>query len=177
MYIKVSHVHLKHGVSWVAHRERIHPPMHELQGDKGSIPETGRSPGEGNGNPLQYFCLGNLVDRAAWQAILHEVTESQTQLGDWACMHTHLKYIWFLFDNYISIMEKEMATHSSILAWKILRMEKTGRLQSMGSQSRTWLSHFTHLNKAGKNFRHKIGYFLLRNSNTEILMNVDLISK
>ena len=75
MYIKVSHVHLKHGVSWVAHRERIHPPMHELQGDKGSIPETGRSPGEGNGNPLQYFCLGNPMERGDWWAIVHEVTK------------------------------------------------------------------------------------------------------
>ena len=36
-------------------------------GDMGFIPELGRSPGEGNGNPLQYFCLGNLMDRGAWQ--------------------------------------------------------------------------------------------------------------
>ena len=45
------------------------------------------------------------------------------------------------------------------------------------TKSRTRLSHFTHPNKAGKNFRHRVGYFLLGNSNTEILMNVDLISK
>ena len=39
--------------------------------DAGSIPELGRSPGEGNGNPLQYFCLGNSIDRGAWWATIH----------------------------------------------------------------------------------------------------------
>ena len=43
--------------------------------DTGLMPELGRSPGEGNGNPLQYSCLGNLMDRAAWRAIVHEVAE------------------------------------------------------------------------------------------------------
>ena len=42
-------------------------------GDMGSIPGSGRSPGEGNGNPLQY-CLENSMDRGAWQAIVHEIT-------------------------------------------------------------------------------------------------------
>ena len=41
----------------------------------GSIPESGRSPGKGNGNPLQSSCLGNLMDRGAWQATVHEVTK------------------------------------------------------------------------------------------------------
>ena len=41
----------------------------------GSIPGSGRSPGEGNGNPLQYSCLGNPMDRGAWQAIVHEVAK------------------------------------------------------------------------------------------------------
>ena len=40
-------------------------------GDGGSIPGSGRSPGEGNGSPLQYSCLGNLMDRGAWQAAVH----------------------------------------------------------------------------------------------------------
>ena len=47
-------------------------------GDPGSIPGWGRSPGEGNGNPLQYSCLENLMDRGAWWAILHMVAKSQT---------------------------------------------------------------------------------------------------
>ena len=50
--------------------------------DAGSIPGSGRSPGEGNGNPLQYSCLGNSMDRGAWQATVHRVTKNQTGLGD-----------------------------------------------------------------------------------------------
>ena len=46
--------------------------------DKGLIPESGRSPGEGDGNPLQDPCLENSVDRGAWQATVHGATESQT---------------------------------------------------------------------------------------------------
>ena len=48
--------------------------------DVGSIPGLGRSPGEGHGNPLQYFCLENPLDRGAWRATVHRVTQSQTRL-------------------------------------------------------------------------------------------------
>ena len=51
-------------------------------GDPGSIPGSGRSPGEGNGNPLQYPCLENPTDRGAWQATVHGVANSWTQLSD-----------------------------------------------------------------------------------------------
>ena len=51
-------------------------------GDLGSIPGLGRSPGEGNGNPLQYSCLKNPLDRGAWWATLHGVAKSQTRLSD-----------------------------------------------------------------------------------------------
>ena len=51
-------------------------------GDKGSIPGLGRSPGERNGNPLQYSCLGNPMDREAWQATVHKSQKSWTQLSD-----------------------------------------------------------------------------------------------
>ena len=44
-------------------------------GDVGSIPGSGRSPGEGNGNPLQYCCLGNLVNREIWWATIHGVAK------------------------------------------------------------------------------------------------------
>ena len=47
-------------------------------GDPGSIPGSGRSPGEGDGNLLQYSCLGNPTDRGAWQVIVHGVEKSQT---------------------------------------------------------------------------------------------------
>ena len=46
--------------------------------DMGSMPGSGRSPGEGNGTPLQYSCLGNPMDRGTWRAIVHGVTKSQT---------------------------------------------------------------------------------------------------
>ena len=51
------------------------------KGDPGSIPGSGRSPGEGNGNPLQYSCLENPMDGGAWQATFHGVTRSQTRLS------------------------------------------------------------------------------------------------
>ena len=50
--------------------------------DPASIPGSGRSPGEGNGNPLQYSCLENPMDRGVWQATVHGVAKSQTRLGD-----------------------------------------------------------------------------------------------
>ena len=51
-------------------------------GDLGSIPGLGRSPGEGNGNPLQYSCLENPMDGGAWWATVHGVAESRTQLSN-----------------------------------------------------------------------------------------------
>ena len=54
-------------------------------GDEHSIPGLGRSPGKGNGNPLQYSCLENSMDRGAWQATVHGVTKNQTRLST----HTH----------------------------------------------------------------------------------------
>ena len=50
-------------------------------GDSSLIPGVGRSPGEGNGNPLQFSCLGNPMDRGAWRATVHSITKSQTQLS------------------------------------------------------------------------------------------------
>ena len=57
-------------------------------GDPGSIPGLGRSPGEGNGNPLQYSCLENPMDRGAWRAIVHGVAKSQTRLSDFTTTTT-----------------------------------------------------------------------------------------
>ena len=48
------------------------------EGDPGSIPGVGRSPGDGNGNPLQYYCLENPMDRGAWQATVHGIVKSWT---------------------------------------------------------------------------------------------------
>ena len=57
-------------------------------GDPGSIPELGRSPGEGNGNPLQYSCLENPMDGGAWWTIVHRVAKSRTRLNDFTFTFT-----------------------------------------------------------------------------------------
>ena len=56
-------------------------------GDLGSSPGLGRSPGEGNGNPLQYYCLENPMDRGAWQAAVYGVTKSWTRLSEFTLLH------------------------------------------------------------------------------------------
>ena len=56
-------------------------------GDLGSIPGSGRSPGEGNGNPLQYSCLENPMDGGAWWATVHGVAKSRTRLSDFTSLH------------------------------------------------------------------------------------------
>ena len=61
--------------------------------DSSSIPGSGRSPGVGNGNPLQYSCLGNPMDRGVWWARLHRVTTSRTRLK-WLSMHTSKQELW-----------------------------------------------------------------------------------
>ena len=93
--------------------------------------------GEGNGTPLQYSCLENPMDSClenpmdsclenpmdggAWWAAVHGVTRSWTQLSD------------FTFTFHFHALEKEMATHSSVLAWRIPGMGEPGGLPSMGS--------------------------------------------
>ena len=61
---------------WLSGKEFV-----DNAGDEGSIPGSGRFPGERNGNPLQYSCLENPTDRGAWQTTVHQVTKSQTQLS------------------------------------------------------------------------------------------------
>ena len=77
--------------------------------------------GEGNGNPLQYSSLENPMDGGAWKAAVHGVTKSRTRLSD------------FTFTFHFHALEKEMATHSSVLAWRIPGTAEPGGLQSMGS--------------------------------------------
>ena len=55
--------------------------VHDV-GDPGSISGLARSPGEGNGNRLQYSCLENFMDRGIWQAVVHGVSKGQTRLSD-----------------------------------------------------------------------------------------------
>ena len=77
--------------------------------------------GEGNGNPLQYSCLENPMDGGAWKAAVHGVAEGRTRLSD------------LTFTFHFHALEKEMATHSSVLAWRIPGTGEPGELPSMGS--------------------------------------------
>ena len=63
-------------------------------GDLGSIPGSGRSPGEGNGNPLQYSCLGNPMDRGTWWATVRGVAKSRTRLSDLTFTFTLTRMFW-----------------------------------------------------------------------------------
>ena len=78
------------------------------------------SHGEGNGTPLQYSCLENPMDGGTWKAAVHGVAEDQTQLRD------------FTFTFHFHALEKEMATHSSVLAWRIPGIREPGGLLSVG---------------------------------------------
>ena len=80
-----------------------------------------RGAGEGNGNPLQYSCLANPMDRGAWWAAVHGVARSWTRLSD------------FTFPFPFHALEKETATHSSVLAWRIAGTAEPGGLPFLGS--------------------------------------------
>ena len=79
--------------------------------------------GEGNGTSIRYSCLENPMDEGAWKAAVHGVTEDQTRLSD------------FTFTFHFHALEKEMATHSSVLAWRIPGTGKPSGLPSMGSHT------------------------------------------
>ena len=70
-------------------------PMQVDITDPSSIPGLGRSPGGGYGNPFQYSCLENPMDRGAWQGSVHRVTKSWTQLKQLTPMHTHMILLSF----------------------------------------------------------------------------------
>ena len=89
--------------------------------DASSIPGLGRSPGEGNGTPLHYSCLENPVNGGAWKAAVDGVAEGRKQLSD------------FTFTFHFHALENEMATHSSVLAWRIPGTGEPGGLLSTGS--------------------------------------------
>ena len=76
--------------------------------------------GEGNGTPLQCSCLENPMEGGAWWAAVHGVAKGRTRLRD------------FTFTFHFHALEKEMATHSSVLAWRIPGTGEPGRLPSMG---------------------------------------------
>ena len=76
--------------------------------------------GEGNSTSLQYSCLENPMDGGVWWTAVHRVAKNQTQLSD------------FTFTFHFHALEKEMATHSSVLAWRIPGTGEPSGLLSMG---------------------------------------------
>ena len=106
---------------------------------------------EGNGNPLRYSCLENPMDGGAWQVAVHGVAKSRIRLSN------------FTFTFHFHALEKETATHSSVLAWRIPGTEMPGRPLSMGS------------NRVGQQQQHADDISLLAESKEEpksLLMKV-----
>ena len=99
-----------------------------------------------NGTPLQYFCLEDPMDGGAWWATVHGVAKSQTQLTD------------FTFTFHFHALEKEMATHSSVLAWRNPGTGKPGGLPSMGSHR---VGHdWSNLQQQGEKKKKKLAQLL-----------------
>ena len=82
-------------------------PLYVGKQPEGTYKQIGVASGEGNDTPLQYSCLENPMDGGAWWAAVHRVSKSQTWLSDFTCTF------------HFYALEKEMATHSSVLTWRI----------------------------------------------------------
>ena len=158
--LDISMDYTVHGVSKSPHGGSEGKASACNAGDPGSIPGSGRSPGEGNGNPLQYSCLKNPNDRGVWQARVHGITKSQTRLSDFHFhCHVHaykvlsglltrigaslvaqrIKHLPAMQETQVRFLgwedplEKKMATHSSVLAWRIPWTEEPGELHGVAS--------------------------------------------
>ena len=93
MYIHI-YIHIYIYNSWASPVALLvkNPPSGKEQvdiRDTGLIPQSGRSPGGGHSNPLQYSCLEKPMDRGAWQTVAHRIVQSQTQLK-YLSMHAHI---------------------------------------------------------------------------------------
>ena len=100
-------------------------------GDPGSTPGLGGSLGKGNGNPLQSSCLENSMNGGARWAAVYGVTQSRIRLSD------------FTFTFHFPALEKKMATHSSVLAWRIPGTAEPDGLPSRVAQSRARLKRLS----------------------------------
>ena len=110
--------HLKHCIALSHHKGACQGTVESLSWH---FPITQLGLGEGNGTPLQHSCQENPMDGGAWWAAVHGVAKSQTRLSDSP------------FTFHFHALEKEMATHSSVLAWRIPGTREPGGLPSMGS--------------------------------------------
>ena len=114
-----THTHSQYTITHMQSTHTLSTYTHRLPPSLCPTPLPTR--GEGNGNPLQYSCLENPMDGGAWWAAVHGVAKSRTRLSD------------FTFTFHFHALEKEMATHSSVLAWRIPGAGQPGGLLSMGS--------------------------------------------
>ena len=110
-----------HGRSWPQALLQAMGKGAYFQGCPENKGNLGSPNGEGNGTPLQYSCLENPMEEGAWWAAGHEVAKSWTRLSS------------FTYTFHFHALEKEMATHSSVLAWRIPGTGEPGGLPSMGS--------------------------------------------
>ena len=120
---KERHIYLNADFQRIARRDKkafLSDQCKEIRGKQNGKDES-FLPGEGNGIPLQYSCLESPMDRGAWWAAVHGVAESRTRLND------------FTLTFHFHALEKEMATHSSVLAWRIPGAGEPGGLTSTGS--------------------------------------------
>ena len=127
-------VHLfrtRNGLCWFVGASQVALVVKNPPTNAGDPRDAGSTPGGRNGNPLQYSCLENPMDGGAWWAAVHGVTKSQTRLK------------WLSSS---SMDYQKMATHFSILVWKIPWTEEPGGLQSMGSQRvrHNLVAHWAH---------------------------------
>ena len=90
------------------------PPANALEGVL--IPGSGRSPGEGNGNPLQYSCLENPMDRGVWWAIVHRVAKSQTRLKQFSTAHDHVVQFSSVAQSCPTLCDPWTAAHQASLS-------------------------------------------------------------
>ena len=114
-------------------------------GDPGSIPESGKSPGEENGNPLQYSCLENSMDRGAGLVIVHGVSKSQTRLSSWHILGFVFSKLLLSIVSVVEMLSNDVLLHIpsqfldqwynvGILNSTMLRIFKTQKLANAPSQ-------------------------------------------
>ena len=110
----------------------------------------------GDGTPLQYSCLDNPMDGEAWQAAVHGVAKSQTRLRD------------FTFTFHFYALEKEMATHSNVLTWRIPRTGEPGGLPSVGCHTESDTTEATQQQQQQQQGRNECG------QESECLLSIEL---